>query len=153
MSHSPANQSETIDVSDPHKILVVNMTNVTKLTSTNFIMWSRQVYALFDGYDLAGYLDGSAVVPAPTITTEGDITPNPVFLLGKDKTGSSTRLSLALSRHQSSQSYLRLKLLQTSGTLCPQPTRNRVAPTSSSCAVNSKLGRKTQRPLMSTSKA
>ena len=33
-------------------------------------MWSKQVHALFDAYELAGYLDGSLVVPAPTITTE-----------------------------------------------------------------------------------
>ena len=54
MSVSPANQSETINVSDSRTITNVNMTNVTKLNSTNYIMWSRQVHALFDGYDLAG---------------------------------------------------------------------------------------------------
>jgi len=53
------------------------MTNVTKLTPTNFLMWKRQVHALFDGYDLAGYLDGSVTAPATTITTADVESANP----------------------------------------------------------------------------
>lgn len=83
MSASPATQSETINVSDPNTITNVNMTNVTKLNSTNYIMWSRQVHALFDGYDLAGYLDGSMVTPPPTVDTEGTLSLNPAYLLWK----------------------------------------------------------------------
>lgn len=59
------------------------MTNVTKLTSTNFVMWSRQVHALFDGYDLAGHIDGSIIIPPPTLTTEGIISTNPAYTLWK----------------------------------------------------------------------
>lgn len=55
------------------------MSNVTKLTSSNFLMWSRQVHALLDGYDLAGYIDGSVVVPSATLTTDKGVTPNPAF--------------------------------------------------------------------------
>ncbi|CAA7017240.1 unnamed protein product [Microthlaspi erraticum] len=69
---SPASSGETIAVSENQQLVNVNMTNVTKLTSTNFLMWSRQVHALLDGYDLAGYVDGSVVVPPPT-TTVGDV--------------------------------------------------------------------------------
>lgn len=47
-------------------LLNVNMSNVTKLTATNFLMWYRQVHALLNGYDLARYLDGS--VPAPIMS-------------------------------------------------------------------------------------
>lgn len=59
------------------------MDNVTKLTASNFLMWSRQVSALLDGYDLSGFLDGSAVPPPPTITNEGEVTSNPDYLLWK----------------------------------------------------------------------
>lgn len=59
------------------------MNNVTKLTASNFLMWSRQVSALLDGYDLSGFLDGSAVPPPPTITNEGEVTSNPDYLLWK----------------------------------------------------------------------
>lgn len=59
------------------------MTNVTKLNSTNFLMWSRQVHALFDGYDLAGYLDGSVVIPPSTMTANGTTSANLAYLLWK----------------------------------------------------------------------
>ena len=59
------------------------MTNVTKLTGSNFLMWSRQVHALLDGYDLAGYIVGSIAVPSATITSDDDITTNPAYTLWK----------------------------------------------------------------------
>lgn len=47
-------------------------------------MWSRQVHALLDGYDMFGYVDGSVVVPAATITgDDGTISTNPSFTLWK----------------------------------------------------------------------
>ncbi|CAA7031672.1 unnamed protein product [Microthlaspi erraticum] len=64
-------------------ILTINMTNVSKLTTTNYLMWSLQTHALLDGYDLASHLDGSAVVPAETITTGDQVTVNPEFTLWK----------------------------------------------------------------------
>ncbi|KAG7533403.1 Reverse transcriptase RNA-dependent DNA polymerase [Arabidopsis thaliana x Arabidopsis arenosa] len=60
-------------------LLNINMTNVTKLTATNFLMWKRQVLAIFDGYDLAGYLDGSTLAPDAVITTAGTESPNPAY--------------------------------------------------------------------------
>ncbi|KAL1209242.1 Retrovirus-related Pol polyprotein from transposon RE2 [Cardamine amara subsp. amara] len=51
--------------------LHINMTNITKLNTTNFLMWSKQIHALLDGYDLAGYLDRSKPAPSPTVTTGG----------------------------------------------------------------------------------
>ncbi|CAA7041119.1 unnamed protein product [Microthlaspi erraticum] len=59
------------------------MTNVTKLNATNYIMWSRQVHALFDGYELAHFLDGSKPSPDPTITINGSATDNPAHALHK----------------------------------------------------------------------
>ena len=72
MSTSRTSSSETILVSDSQNLLNLNMTNVTKLTSSNFLMWSRQVHALLDGYDLTGYIDGSVVSPSPTLNQDGE---------------------------------------------------------------------------------
>lgn len=82
-TNSPASTTETIAVSATTSILNVNMTNVTKLTGSNFLMWSRQVHALLDGYDLGGYIKGSIVVPLATITTDDGITTNPAYTLWK----------------------------------------------------------------------
>ena len=60
-------------------LLNVNMSNVTKLTSSKYLMWSRQVHALFDGYDLAGFLDGSTPTPPPTIIADDILTDNPDY--------------------------------------------------------------------------
>lgn len=83
MSASPVSSHETIAISDTPSLLNVNMTNITKLTATNFLMWSRQVQALLDNYDLFGYLDGSTAIPPPTNTTDGVITENLAYLLWK----------------------------------------------------------------------
>lgn len=34
----------------------VNMTNITKLSYSDYLMWSFQVHALLDGYNLVDYL-------------------------------------------------------------------------------------------------
>lgn len=61
------------------RLLHVNMTNIVKLSSTNYLMWSRQVLALFDGYELSGYMDGSSVPPPATVMNdEGISIPNPI---------------------------------------------------------------------------
>lgn len=83
MSTSPASTNETILVSNGQNLLNINMTNVTKLTASNFLMWSRQVHALLDGYDLAGHLDGSAVLPTPTNTVDGDVHANLDYIMWK----------------------------------------------------------------------
>ncbi|XP_010468510.1 PREDICTED: uncharacterized protein LOC104748593 [Camelina sativa] len=75
--------SETIAIVNTPQLLSVNISNVTKLTASNFIMWSRQVHALLDGYDLAGYIDGSVIVPPPTVTTDSVTTTNPDYTLWK----------------------------------------------------------------------
>lgn len=59
----------------------INTSNVTKLTTTNYLMWSLQVHALLDGYDLAGYLDGSVVIPPTAVTVNDALTVNPIFAL------------------------------------------------------------------------
>ncbi|CAA7014904.1 unnamed protein product [Microthlaspi erraticum] len=84
MDTSPtSNETITVSSGSQKSLLNVNMTNVTKLTSTNFLMWSRQVHALLDGYDLAGYVDDSIIIPSPTVTTADVVTQNPAYLLWK----------------------------------------------------------------------
>lgn len=85
MSASSPSSHETISVPNAPSLLNVNMFNVTKLTSSNFLMWSRQVLALLDGYALSGHLDGSTVIPPATITTNGVATANPEYLLWKSQ--------------------------------------------------------------------
>lgn len=46
-------------------------------------MWSLQIHALLDGYDLAGYLDDSIDIPAPTVTANDVVKVNPAFTLWK----------------------------------------------------------------------
>ena len=78
----PATRDEAI-VLTPQTLFNVNTSNVTKLTSTNYLMWSIQIHALLDGYDLAGYLDNSVVIPPETTTINSVVSANPSFTLWK----------------------------------------------------------------------
>lgn len=69
--------AETID--DTQRLLNINMVNITKLTTTNFMTWNLQVHALLDGYNLAGHLDGSTPAPEQTITIDDAVSVNPAF--------------------------------------------------------------------------
>ncbi|XP_010513311.1 PREDICTED: uncharacterized protein LOC104789284 [Camelina sativa] len=71
------NTSAIINTASATQLHHVNMSNVTKLTASNFLMWSRQIRALLAGYGLAGYLDGATVAPASTILRAGTTIPNP----------------------------------------------------------------------------
>ncbi|XP_010495801.1 PREDICTED: uncharacterized protein LOC104772943 [Camelina sativa] len=64
-------------------LFIVNTGHVTKLNNTNYLMWSLQIHALVDGYELAGYLDGSTAAPPLTVTTGATSIPNPEFALWK----------------------------------------------------------------------
>ena len=46
-------------------------------------MWSRQIHALLDGYDLSGHIDGSIAIPSSTITTDAGVSTNPAYNLWK----------------------------------------------------------------------
>lgn len=78
MANSATNNTTVITI-DAAQLLNVNMSNVTKLTASNFLMWSRQVQALLNGHGLSGYLDGTVVVPPPTIMTAEVVSVNPAF--------------------------------------------------------------------------
>lgn len=60
-------------------LLNINMSNVSKLTATNYLMWSLQVHALLDGHGLAGHLDGSTPMPSQTVLVATVPTKNPEF--------------------------------------------------------------------------
>lgn len=60
-------------------ILNINMTNVSKLSSTNYMMWKLQVKALLDGYDLANFLDAAVVPPNATATVDEAVVTNPAY--------------------------------------------------------------------------
>lgn len=72
----------TIQV-DNKTLFTINVTNVTKLNQTNYLLWKLQIHALVEGYGLPGHLDGSTVVPSPTHTADGVTTSNPDFTLWK----------------------------------------------------------------------
>ncbi|XP_010474301.2 PREDICTED: uncharacterized protein LOC104753802 [Camelina sativa] len=71
--------TDTITINN-QTLLHINMTNVTKLSPLNYLMWKLQVHALVDGYDLADYLDGSGKIPSATVTTEGVVSENPDYV-------------------------------------------------------------------------
>lgn len=64
-------------------LINVNMTNVTRLNTNNYIMWNRQVHALLDGYDLASFLDISNPVPDTVLTIDGTTSANPAYSIHK----------------------------------------------------------------------
>lgn len=72
-----------IAVPNAPSLLSINMSNVTKLTSDNYLMWSIQTQALLDGYGLAGHIDGSRPAPPPQVTVNGEATENQDYVLWK----------------------------------------------------------------------
>lgn len=79
---APPTITETITTNNK-TLLTINMTNVTKLTQENYLMWKLQVHALIDGYGLAGHLDGSTEIPPATTVIDTVATPNPDFVVWK----------------------------------------------------------------------
>lgn len=60
-------------------LLSINMSNITKLSNLNYIMWSRQIKALLEGHELQGFIDESTETPTPTIIIDGQTTTNPSY--------------------------------------------------------------------------
>lgn len=61
-------------------LISLNMSNITKLTATNFITWRLQVSALLEAHELHCFIDEVDQTPSSTITTdEGKTEPNPSF--------------------------------------------------------------------------
>ncbi|KAG7556724.1 Reverse transcriptase RNA-dependent DNA polymerase [Arabidopsis suecica] len=67
-----------IDSASP-TLISINMSNITKLTSINYLTWSLQVKALLEGHELQGFISETDQTP-PTHITTGTITiANPKF--------------------------------------------------------------------------
>ncbi|KAI4331956.1 hypothetical protein L6164_016900 [Bauhinia variegata] len=68
------------DVDPKCPLVVVMLSNILKLTSTNYLSWKLQIEATLVGYGLFKYLDGTFLAPPTTITTETVSEPNPAYL-------------------------------------------------------------------------
>nr|CAN74186.1 hypothetical protein VITISV_027199 [Vitis vinifera] len=84
-SFSSTNDPITIQNSqDPqHPLLTINLSNITKLSSTNYLTWSIQIQSLLEGYDLHHFIDGAHTPPPPTVTVTGVASPNPAYTTWK----------------------------------------------------------------------
>lgn len=82
-SESSSAAAEVINSGPATTSLVsVNMVNVTKLCSTNYISWSTQIRSLHRGYDLLKFIDSTTEIPSPEIkTNSGDEEINPDYVL------------------------------------------------------------------------
>ncbi|KAJ9551582.1 hypothetical protein OSB04_015627 [Centaurea solstitialis] len=76
-----ANNGNTIPNSyEPSKpFVLINFSNVIKLTPTNYISWKSQIQAILFGHDLLNFVDGTHSCPPETITTDSKTTSNPAF--------------------------------------------------------------------------
>ncbi|XP_014523944.1 uncharacterized protein LOC106780198 [Vigna radiata var. radiata] len=65
---------------------MIHMLNI-RLTSTNFILWRRQLLLLLKGHALYGHIDGSIITPPGKLpTVDGSLTvPNPSFITWKQQ--------------------------------------------------------------------
>ncbi|XP_010519325.1 PREDICTED: uncharacterized protein LOC104798820 [Tarenaya hassleriana] len=59
-------------------LININVSNVTKLTATNYLTWSIQIRTLLQGYNLDLFLD-PAQDPSLTVTAGTTVAPNPNF--------------------------------------------------------------------------
>ena len=53
---------------DPHHpLLTINLSNITKLSSTNYLTWSLQIQSFLEGYDLHHFIDGAILHHHPPL--------------------------------------------------------------------------------------
>lgn len=57
------------DTESDHPLVVVNLTGILKLNSSNYLSWKLQLQAILYGYGLFKVLDGTHPKPSPLITT------------------------------------------------------------------------------------
>ena len=67
------------------------------LSSTNYLTWSLQIQYLLEGYDLHHFIDGTHILPPPTITVIGVTSPNSTYVTWKCQNRLILALSLVLS--------------------------------------------------------
>lgn len=76
---SSKNTNEIISLNN-NQLLHINMSNMFKLTNTNYLMWSLQIHALLDGYAFASHFDAVSEIPTATITNGDTVTPTPEYV-------------------------------------------------------------------------
>lgn len=80
MSESTAERTSVFNTQDPQSTLLsVNMSGVTKLTTVNYLMWSRQVRALLEGHELQHFIDDTNNAPSQTVVVNDVASPNPAY--------------------------------------------------------------------------
>ncbi|KAJ9560165.1 hypothetical protein OSB04_005325 [Centaurea solstitialis] len=61
-------------------IIIINLSNILKLTSTNYLSWKLQIEATLVGYELFKFLDGSHPTPPPTVVKNNESVSNLAYL-------------------------------------------------------------------------
>ncbi|KAL1213203.1 Retrovirus-related Pol polyprotein from transposon RE2 [Cardamine amara subsp. amara] len=81
-SATSAESTTIFNVSNPRASLIsLNMSNITKLTPSNFITWRLQISSLLEAHELHWFISDDDHSPPETITpTTGDVTANPDFV-------------------------------------------------------------------------
>ena len=84
-SFSSTNDPITIQNSQnpQHPLLTMNLSNITQLSSTNYLTWNLQIQSLLEGYDLHHYIDDTHAPPPPTVTITDVASPNPTYTTWK----------------------------------------------------------------------
>lgn len=65
------------DVEPTHPLFIVTLSNIIKLTTTNYLSWKLQLEATLIGYGLFQFLDGSHPPPLPTVPNTTNALTNP----------------------------------------------------------------------------
>ncbi|XP_010531643.1 PREDICTED: uncharacterized protein LOC104807900 [Tarenaya hassleriana] len=80
---SASRTSETVATFDPatpqKSLIFVNMSNITKLSHSNYITWSIQVRSLLEAHNLICFIDDTLTVPSATVIADGISVDNPAF--------------------------------------------------------------------------
>ncbi|RVW64157.1 Retrovirus-related Pol polyprotein from transposon RE1 [Vitis vinifera] len=66
-----------------HPLLTINLSNITKLSSTNYLTPSLQIQSLLEAYDLHHFIDDTHTPPPPTVTITGVASPTPTYTTWK----------------------------------------------------------------------
>ena len=84
-SFSSTNDPITIqNFQDPqYPLLTINLSNIIKFSSTNYLTWSLHIQSLLEGYDLHHFIDDAHTPPPPIVTVIGVASPNSAYTTWK----------------------------------------------------------------------
>lgn len=86
-SYTASTTALLFNSAEPHKTLIsLNMSNITKLTPTNFITWRLQIRSLLEAHELHCFIADDDKTPPETISTEAaENQSNPNFVAWKQQ--------------------------------------------------------------------